>query len=190
MWPRAHAHHMAVPHPAPIQWNQTLQTRPGVPHRTAVMAEPLSAASQFRTQWGHLWEQPRAARPAYLKGARVSSDTSHEGSPAAPPPSSPDASTGCSLGLNRESYVSSLAPCPDSHIFCRHQHWWAQQRIPVPGRRQNGECILSLEILLPSALLELIQFTTGSYGDQQWMSTNSEATVAPAVPRNCKIFSS
>ena len=158
------------PPPAPIQWNQTLQTRPGVPHRTAVIAEPLSAASQFRIQWGHLWEQPRAPHHAHLKGACVSSDTSHEGGPAGPPPSSPDAGTGCSLGLTRESYVSSLAPRPDRHIFCRHQHWCAQRRVPVPESRQNRECILSPEILLPSALLELIQFTTGSYGDQQCMS--------------------
>lgn len=138
--------------PAPIQWNQTLQTRPGVPHRTAVMAEPLSAASQFRIQWGHLWEQPRAPRHAYLKGARVSSDTSHEGSPAGPPPSSPDASTGCSLGLNRESYVSSLAPCPDSHIFCRHQHCGHSREFqPLKGGRTGSvSSVLRFFCLLPS----------------------------------------
>lgn len=45
-----------------------------------------------------------------------------------------------------------------------------QLRIPPPERRKNKEQNLRLETLLPSILLELIQFPTSSYGDQQEMS--------------------
>ena len=90
----------------------------------------------------------------------------------------PSTSTGSSLGLNRESCVSSLAPRLGRYLFCQDQHRWARQRIPVPERRQTREHFLSLTILLPSALLELIQFTTGSCGAQQWRSWTSEARAA------------
>lgn len=116
MWPQAHAHHMAAP--PLVQWNQTLQTRQGVTVSAAV-TEPLSAASQLRIQWGHLWEQPRAPRHAHLEGAHMTTPASRADLLGDLLPS---ASTGCSLGLNRESCVSSLAPRPGRYLFCQDQH--------------------------------------------------------------------
>lgn len=72
--------------PPLVQWNQTLQTRPGSPHLSTAITEPLSAVSQLRIQWGHLWEQPPAPRHPHLEGARVTSNSSPKGRPAGQPP--------------------------------------------------------------------------------------------------------
>lgn len=52
---------------------------------------------------------------AHLERLRMSSDSSQEESPAGLP--TPKASAGCSLQLNKESCVSSLASCPESTSF-------------------------------------------------------------------------
>lgn len=111
------------------------------------------------------WSSLMPLAHAHLKRVHMSSDSSHEGSPAGLP--TPKASTGCSLQLNKEFCVSSLAPCPESHIVCKRRHWWAWQRIPVSERRPSREQILRFEALLPLPSVEFIRFPTGSQGDEQ-----------------------
>lgn len=148
-----------------VQWNESLQTRPGLLQCSAVITESLAAASRVRIQWGHLLGSLMPLAHAHLERVHMSSDSSHEWSPAGLP--TPKASTGCSLQLNKESCVSSLAPCPESHIVCKHWQWWAWKRIPVSERRQSREQILRLDTLLPFTFVEFTPFPTGSQGESR-----------------------
>ena len=164
MWPQAHAHHMAAP-PGSVESNPV--DTPGCDglssrHRAALCSLPA------QDTMGPLVGAAICPSPRPPRGSPRDLELQLRGQTCwATPPST---SIGCSLGLNRESCVSSLAPRPGRYLFCQDQHRWARQRIPVPERRQTREHFLSLTILLPSALLELIQFTTGSCGAQQWRS--------------------
>lgn len=91
-------------------------------------------------------EQPRAPRDAHPRGS-PHDNSSTEGRPAGRPP--PSASTGCSLGLNRES-CELLGTTPgDATSSARTSTDKDSRGIPNPERRADQEHFLSLTILLP-----------------------------------------
>lgn len=151
---------------------------PGLCHR-GVTPEPLCAAPSLPPAGNNAsacWSRLMPLAHARLKGTHMSTDSSHKGGLLGCP--TPKASTGCHLGLNRESCMSSLAPCPES------QHQWARQKIPVPKSRRSGKQIWSLETLLPSTLGTPLALPQAALAADSRASQTSEATVAPAATRN------
>ena len=159
MWPQAHAHHMAAP-PGSVESNPA--DTPGVPHLSTAITEPLSAVSQLRIQWGHLWEQPRAPRHPHLEGARVTSNSSLKDRPAGRPPaqcqhrmqSGAEQGVLCELLGNTPGKTPLLLGPALMGMAENSSPWKEADRGALPESHDSSA----------SALLELIQFTTGRYG--------------------------
>lgn len=152
----------------PVQWNQAPQTRPGAPSHSS-HHWLLPAAPRSGYNGATCWRSPTPHTHAHLEEARISSDSRHEDSPAGQP--HPKRQHRMQSGAEQGVLCELPGTMPrEPHLRPLPQRRWAQQRIPAPERRQNREQISSLTMHLPSALLELIQFTAGSHGDQQQRS--------------------
>lgn len=161
----------------PVQCNQTLQGRPGSVTQRSPPSRPLQPPKSdtmgplVRVASGPLLvpasREPTWALTPVTRGALLSHPT-------------PKASTGCHLGLNRESCVSSLAPCPESHSLCERPRWWTQLRIPVPAEgRTDPESRDSSAAYLG----ELIWLVAGSSGGRLRTSSAFRGHSCPAAPR-------